>query len=71
MPNTLTTFTLDQRVRTSVDAPAGWEGAFSAPAGTLGTIVHLGKFGGYAVRLDGDPDEMPSQYEADELEPAE
>jgi hypothetical protein len=62
---------IGQRVRTTVDAPAAWEGAFSAPAGTLGTIVNLpGRYGSYGVLLDGDPDQLPADYSADELAPA-
>ncbi|MFH8627803.1 hypothetical protein ACH4A8_38950 [Streptomyces vietnamensis] len=65
------TFTIGQRVRTTVDAPAGWDGAFSAPAGTLGTITGgLDRNGTYAVHLDGDPDHMDASYTADELIPA-
>jgi hypothetical protein len=62
------TFRIGQRVRTTVDAPAAWEGAFSAPAGTLGTICCLpAEHGGYGVVLDGDPDSLPADYRADEL----
>ncbi|MFH9957336.1 hypothetical protein ACH4OX_24425 [Streptomyces roseolus] len=65
----MTTYRIGERVRTTVDAPAGWTGAFSAPAGTLGRIVNgptpWGEF--YGVLLDGDPDNMPSSYSADEL----
>jgi hypothetical protein len=63
-------FVIGQRVRTTEDAPSGWEGAFSAPAGTLGTITGLptGEFcNGYGVLLDGDPDQLPAHYAADEL----
>ncbi|MFF9910646.1 hypothetical protein [Streptomyces sp. NPDC013457] len=62
------TFTLGQRVRTTVNAPAGWEGAFSAPVGTLGTIESgPDQFGSYGVLLDGDPAQMPAAYHANEL----
>ncbi|MFF5451846.1 hypothetical protein ACFY40_11475 [Streptomyces sp. NPDC012950] len=64
------TFTIGQRVRTTVDAPAAWVGAYSAPAGTLGTITGLELFGSYGVLLDGDPDQMAASYTADELRPA-
>lgn len=63
------TFTDGQRVRTTVDAPTAWPGAFSAPTGTLGTITGPpGKFGGYGVVLDGDPHRLPAHYDADELD---
>lgn len=63
---------LGQRVRTTVDAPPGWEGAFGAPAGTLGTINGLpGRWGGYGVVLDGDPDRMSCGFSREELEPVE
>ncbi|MFB7605239.1 hypothetical protein [Streptomyces gardneri] len=64
------TFTVGQRVRTTVDAPAAWAGAFSAPAGTLGTITGPELHGSYGVLLDGDPDQMAASYTADELRPA-
>lgn len=64
------TFTIGQRVRTTVDAPAGWDGAFSAPAGTLGTINSTELHGSYGVLLDGDPHHLPAAYTADELRPA-
>lgn len=64
-------FHVGQRVRTTVDAPAGWEGAFSAPAGTLGTITGPESLGSYGVLLDGDPDRMAASYEPAELEPLE
>ena len=61
-------FRIGQRVRTTVDAPAAWEGAFGAPAGTLGTISGLpGQYGGYGVVLDGDPDQLPASFDEDEL----
>lgn len=67
-----TRFQVGQRIRTTVDAPAGWEGAFAAPAGSLGTIDGLpGQRGsGYGVLIDGDPDGMPLAYDEDELAPA-
>lgn len=65
-------FSIGQRVRTTVDAPAAWEGAFSAPAGTLGTIDSVPRqYGGYGVLLDGDPDGLPADYKADELTAAD
>jgi hypothetical protein len=61
-------FTIGQRVRTTVDAPSAWDGGFSAPAGTLGTITGLPtQYGGYGVVLDGDPSKLPADYTADEL----
>lgn len=64
----MTTYRIGQRVRTTVNAPAGWPGALNTPAGTLGTI-HNGpdRFGNYGVLLDHDPDQMPASYTADEL----
>jgi hypothetical protein len=60
-----------QRIRTLVNAPAGWDGAFSAPMGTLGTVDSgPGQFGQYGVLLDGDPDRLPASYDACELEPS-
>ncbi|MEU6294849.1 hypothetical protein [Streptomyces erythrochromogenes] len=65
------TFTLGQRVRTTVDAPAAWPGAFSAAAGALGTIANgPDTFDTYGVLLDGDPDQMPASYTAQELRSA-
>lgn len=68
----VTQFELHLRVRTLVDAPAHFPGAFAAPAGALGTITGLPLAGGtsYAVLLDGDPDTLPSAYEPHEIEPA-
>lgn len=61
-------FGLGQRVRTTVDAPAAWPGAYSAPVGTLGTIVgNPGEAGSYGVALDGDPSGLPASYHPDEL----
>jgi hypothetical protein len=62
-------FTIGQRVRTAVNAPAGWTGAYSAPAGTLGTIANSEGGGSYGVLLDDDPDQMPASYTAAELRP--
>lgn len=63
------TFHIDQRVRTTVDAPAAEGFEFSAPAGTCGTITGLPtEYGGYGVVLDGDPDALPANFRADELE---
>ncbi len=63
------TFTLGQRVVTTANAPAAWPGAHSAPAGTGGTITSLPTTNSpsYGVLLDGDPDQMPAAYTADEL----
>ncbi|MBE4735714.1 hypothetical protein [Streptomyces caniscabiei] len=64
-------FHIGQRVRTTVDAPAAWEGALGAPAGTLGTITGApGRYGGYGVLLDGDPDRLPADFGEAELAPA-
>ncbi|XVV34987.1 hypothetical protein ACQPXT_13465 [Streptomyces sp. CA-100214] len=66
------TYAIGDRVRTTVDAPAAWPGAFSAPAGSLGTIDGLpGRYDGYGVVLDSDPNKMPADYEESELAPAE
>lgn len=68
-----TRFAKGQRIRTTVDAPAAWEGAFAAPAGSLGTIDGLPNGhggGGYGVLIDGDPDGMRLAYDEDELAPA-
>lgn len=63
-------FTVGQRVRTTVDAPAAWDGAFSAPVGAVGTITSVAVPGFYGVVLDADPNQMPAAYNADELRPA-
>lgn len=61
-------FRIGQRVRTTVDAPAGWEGVFSAPEGTGGVIEsHNPSWASYGVVLDGDPDRMPAAYAEFEL----
>jgi hypothetical protein len=61
-------FRIGQRVRTTVDAPAAWEGAFAAPAGTAGTIVGLpDRYGSYGVVLDGDPHHLAAGFREDEL----
>lgn len=61
-------FRIGQRVRTTVDAPAAWEGAFSAPAGSIGTIASQpNPYGGYGVLLDDDPSGLEAAYDADEL----
>ncbi|MFE5591479.1 hypothetical protein [Streptomyces sp. NPDC056549] len=61
-------FTVGQRVRTTVNAPTAWDGAFGAPVGTLGTIDSgPDKFGSYGVLLDGDPNQMPASYHGNEL----
>lgn len=67
----MTAFTPGQRVRTTVNAPAAWPGAYGAPAGTLGTIAGLDSTGtAYDVVLDGDPDALPASYDSDEIAPA-
>lgn len=60
-------FEVGQRVRTTVDAPAAWEGAFSAPAGSLGVITGPpGQYSpDYGVLVDGD--ETPAAYHPSEL----
>jgi len=66
------TFHIGQRVRTTVDAPAAFPGAYSAPTGTLGTITGVpGQYSGYGVVLDGDPDQLPASFDEDELAPAD
>jgi hypothetical protein len=61
-------FRIGQRVRTTVDAPAAWEDAFSTPAGSLGTPASLpGPYSGYGVLLDEDPSGLEAAYYADEL----
>jgi hypothetical protein len=62
------TYRVGDRIRTTVDAPAVWEGAYAAPAGTLGTIIDT-KYGP-SVMLDTDPHRLPADYSANELEPA-
>lgn len=63
-----TKFTTGQRVRTTVNVPAGRAGGFTAPAGTLGTVTRgRDDADSYGVLLDGDPDRRPAQYFADEL----
>ncbi|MFJ3083059.1 hypothetical protein ACIPJG_25345 [Streptomyces halstedii] len=65
----MTNYEIRQRVQTTVDAPAAWEGAWSAPAGTQGTVT--GIYGDqYGVLLDGDPDQLPASYTVNELAPA-
>lgn len=61
-------FQTGDRIRTTVTAPAAWDGGYSAPTGSLGTIVDTRH--GYGVVLDTDPDQLPAHYTADELEPA-
>jgi hypothetical protein len=63
----MTKFREGQRVRTTVNAPAAWPGAFSAPAGTRGTIDHVFAIG-YGVVLDGDPDRLSAYYGGGDLE---
>ncbi|MFB7496064.1 hypothetical protein ACFC09_15455 [Streptomyces sp. NPDC056161] len=61
------------RVRTLIDLSAGWPGAFSAPAGTEGTVTGLPIAPGtsYGVVLDGDPDQFPASFEPDEITAAD
>lgn len=66
------TFSIGQRVRTTVDAPAAKGFDWGAPAGTLGTITGLpGTYAGYGVLLDDDPSRLAASYNADELEAAD
>ncbi|MFE7462356.1 hypothetical protein ACWFMI_24780 [Nocardiopsis terrae] len=68
----MATFQPGDRIHTTVDAPPAWEGAWGAPVGTLGTITnhyppkHSPRHG-YGVLLDGDPDQLPAYYDANEL----
>lgn len=62
-------FQTGDRIRTTVDAPAAWDGGYSAPTGSLGTIVDTRHGHGYGVVLDTDPDQLPAHYTADELQP--
>lgn len=68
----MTTLRLGQRVRTLVDAPALWPGAFAAPAGTVGIITRMPNAAStsYGVALGGDPDRLPSDYQPGEIAPA-
>lgn len=64
-------FHVGQRVRTTIDLPAGWPGGFSAPAGTLGTVTSLASPRcGYGVVLEGDPSGWEVAYDTFELTPA-
>jgi hypothetical protein len=65
-------YAIGDRIRTTVDAPAAWPGAWAAPAGTEGTITGLpiGTGTNYGVVLDGDPNQLPAAYEPHELAPA-
>lgn len=66
------TFAVGQRVRTTVDAPAAKGFTYSAPAGTLGTVMHLReKCDGYGALLDGDPSGLDAYYDGHELESAD
>jgi hypothetical protein len=67
------TYTVGQRVRTLVDAPAAWPGALAVPAGTEGTVTGLPVPPGaaYGVTVDGDPDALPLDYEPGEITAAD
>jgi hypothetical protein len=57
------------RVRTLVDGTPAWPGAFAPPKGTLGVIESLPeRYSGYGVILDGDPDQLPLDLAANEIE---
>lgn len=63
-------FTAGQEVKTTVNAPAGWEGALSAPAGSIGVITGVPDRPGsttYGVLLAHDPDQIPANYNESEL----
>lgn len=66
-------YAIGRRVRTLVDAPAAWPGAFAAPAGTEGTVTGLPipPDTSYGVTLDGNPDAVPSAYEPGEITAAD
>jgi hypothetical protein len=63
-------YTVGQRVRLTVDFLPAWPQAFSAPAGTLGTITSLpaSALNGYGVQLDGDPSGLSVAADAIEFE---
>lgn len=67
------TYATGDRIRTLVGAPSGWPGGFTAPAGTKGTVTGLPvpPGTGYGVTLDGDPDQLPTSYEPDEITAAD
>ena len=67
--NKAAAFAVDQRVLTTVDAPAMWPGATAAPEGSLGTVTDVWDSGDVGVILDVDPDHMPATYHADDLKP--
>ncbi|CAL9611363.1 hypothetical protein SUDANB1_05632 [Streptomyces sp. enrichment culture] len=62
-------YVIGDRVRTLVECPPGFPGAFGAPKGTLGTIDSLpGRYTGYGVVLDGNPSGLPDDFAANEIE---
>ncbi|MBL0777350.1 hypothetical protein G6541_08315 [Streptomyces albidoflavus] len=63
------THTIGQRIRTTINLVPMWEGGFSAPAGTLGTVTGLpvGPGDSYSVVIDGEPDAMPLSLHPDEF----
>ncbi|PJN24042.1 hypothetical protein [Kitasatospora sp. CB02891] len=68
-----TSIKLGDRVRTTVPVTVTWPSAWTAPAGTLGTIESGPPTvaGGFGVVLDGDPDGFPVALRLDEFEAAE
>lgn len=62
-------FQIRAHVRTTVDAPGAWPGAWGAPAGSLGTIETVFARGGYGVLLNDDPDQLGAHYSETELAP--
>ena len=63
-------FIKGQEVKTTVDAPAMWEGTLSAPAGSTGVITDAPDRPGsttYGVLLAHDPDQLPANYNESEL----
>ncbi|MFF3620082.1 hypothetical protein [Streptomyces sp. NPDC002467] len=63
-------FMVGQRVRLTADFLPAWPQAYSAPAGTLGTVVSLPKqpLHGHGVLLDEDPTGLPVAVDSRELE---
>lgn len=66
----MTAITVGQRVRLTVDFLPAWPQAFSAPAGTLGTVTGLPaqSGNGYGVLIDGDPTGLSVAVAANEFE---